>query len=92
MSWSVAGIGRAEALRAKLGADFGKINCQEPEQAIKNKIASAVDLALAAFKPNDVVKVICSGSQTPDGDARRNAFRVEFEPVYGFVDTTSTTD
>lgn len=86
MSWSVSGVGRASALRDKVAKQFDGINCAEPEQTIKNKVAAIVDISLQAMRGDQAVKVSCSGSQYVDGQGQINTVRVEVEPIYGFVE------
>lgn len=89
MSWSVSATGKAAAVAAKLTVDFGRIKCSEPEEMIKNSVASAIATALSAFPPNYAVRVDASGSQSqPDStkDEKTNQLKVEIAPIWGFVD------
>lgn len=91
MSWSVSAIGRASAVAAKLAAEFTNYKCMEPEETVKGNVAAAVAAALAAFPPNQVVRVQAGGSQSSlastDGPVRAiNNLNVAIEPVYGFVE------
>lgn len=90
MSWSVAAIGKPAAVAAKLEKDFANIQCLEPEQSIKNAVASAIAAGLAVFPPNAAVRVEASGSQyVPDSrklGELQNQLSVKLEPLYGFVE------
>lgn len=90
MSWSVARLGKAAAVRAKLAEDFAKINCSEPEQTVKSRVAEAVDAALAVFPTGVAVKVEASGSQwTPDStkpEEKQNSAKLEITPLGHFTE------
>lgn len=90
MSWSVIRLGKPKAVQVKLAQDFANIKCSEPEETIKNTVASAVNIALTVFPPNIVVKVEASGSQyAPDPkkpDEMQNTLTVKLEPLYGFTE------
>lgn len=89
MSWSVSAVGRAAAIAPKLADQFTRNKCSEPEETIKNSVAAALALALAAFPPNFTVKVSAAGSQSiPDAaqPERTNQLSVTLEPIWGFVD------
>jgi hypothetical protein len=92
MSWSVSVIGKSQAVKAALAEQFGKINCSEPEQTIKNDTATAIARALSHFPADMVVKVSASGSQS---DALHyggkpgefvNTLSMQIEPQWGFVE------
>lgn len=90
MSWSVNKIGKPGAVRAAVAMELARIKCSEPEESIKNSVASALDAALAAFPPSVVVSVSASGSQyAPDSTKPtefQNNLMVKLDPVYGFVE------
>jgi hypothetical protein len=89
MSWSVSAIGKASAVAAKLATQFANIKCTEPEETIKNTVASAVAVALKAFPASYVVRVDASGSQSKshaDPNAATNQLSVKIDPIYGFVE------
>lgn len=86
MSWSVSATGRAAAVAKKLAEDFARVNCSEPEQTIKNNVASAVDAALTAFPPEAPVRVEASGSQSNMNGAITNQLKVEIAPIWGWVE------
>lgn len=90
MSWSVNAIGKPAAVAAKLAKDFAGIKCTEPEETIKNKVAEAIAVGLAAFPAGMAVRVEASGSQyVPDAGSpaqAQNQLRVELMPLYGFVE------
>ena len=90
MSWSVSAIGKPTAVAAKLAAQFAGIKCMEPEETIKNTVASAVAVALKAYPASYAVKVEASGSQStdsskPPGEAT-NSLSVKIEPIWGFCE------
>ena len=89
MSWSVSAIGKPAAVAAKLATDFKKITCSEPEETIKNGVASIVATSLAAFPADYAVRVEASGSQScPDfkaPDEKTNQLTVKIEPIWGFL-------
>lgn len=87
MSWSVSAMGKPAAVATKLAADFARIKCTEPEESIKNTVASAVATGLAAFPPNQAVSVEASGSQSSSnpGEAT-NSLSVSLKPLWGFVE------
>jgi hypothetical protein len=94
MSWSVGETGKARAVAKKLAADFAGMGaCSEPEETIKKAVASALAMALAAFPPNEAVKVTAGGSQfepygadgKPVGTGHKvNSLTVEISPIYNF--------
>ena len=91
MSWSVSAIGKPAAVATKLAEDLKRITCMEPEETIKNTVASAIASALDAFPPNSAVRVDASGSQScPDSSKApkevSNQLSVKIEPIYGFVE------
>jgi hypothetical protein len=90
MSWSVSAVGNASRVAAKLATDFANSKCSEPEETIKNTVASAVATALTAFPPNYAVRVEASGSQSviDVGKAphqKTNQLVVKIEPLWGFL-------
>lgn len=92
MSWNVEAVGRPKAVAVKLAAEFARITCNEPEETIKNTVASAVATALAAFPDGSAVKVKAYGSQSRQeggsGDLPLavNSLSVSIEPLYGFAE------
>jgi hypothetical protein len=91
MSWSVAKVGKAAAVREKLAEDFNRIKCSEPEETIKNLVRDAIHTELGAYPPNFPVRVEACGSQsTPDYSKAPheilNSMSVKLEPVHGFVE------
>ena len=95
MSWSVAQIGKAQAVAAKVQKSFADIDCTEPEQTIKNAVAQAVATALAAYNANMPVRVEANGSQSDDDwnkpeaektGKKTNSLSVKIEPIWGFLD------
>lgn len=90
MSWSVNAIGKPAAVAAKLAKDFANVHCAEPEESIKNAVASAIAAGLAVFPPNMAVQVVASGSQyAPDSSKPtefQNNLNVKMDPLYGFIE------
>jgi hypothetical protein len=89
MSWSVSAVGRASAVASKLAGDFANSKCSEPEETIKNTVASAVASALSAFPPNTPVRVAASGSQSQPDHAKPekvNQLTVSIEPLWNFLE------
>ena len=88
MSWSVSAVGKPVAVAEKLAKDFAKIQCQEPEETIKNHVAAAIAAGLSAFPPMLTVSVRASGSQSvnPHTCGTANQLSVTLEPLYGFVE------
>lgn len=93
MSWSVAAVGKASAVAAKIAKDIAAINCSEPEQTIKNSVGAIVATALAAYPDTYAVTVAASGSQGPGYSPDKpgvamgqvNTLQVSISPLYGFV-------
>lgn len=89
MSWSVSAVGKPSAVAVKLAAQFSGIKCMEPEETIKNTVASAVAVALKAFPESSAVKVDAYGSQSTDAakpDFATNQLSVKIEPLWGFCE------
>lgn len=90
MSWSVMRVGKPAAVAAALAKDFANIKCAEPEETIKNSVASAVAAGLAVFPPSMAVRVEANGSQyAPDGNKpleKQNQLIVKMEPLFGFIE------
>jgi hypothetical protein len=91
MSWSVSAFGKPAAVAAKLATDFSKNPCSEPEETIRQAVATIVATSLAAFPPNYVVRVEASGSQScPDfskaPNEKTNQLKVQIEPLWGFIE------
>jgi hypothetical protein len=90
MSWSVSGVGKPEALAAKLAKDFAGNKCSEPEETIRQLAASAIAKALEVFPKDKVVSVSASGSQQGGSTGPQptyvNQLKVEINPLYGFVE------
>lgn len=91
MSWSIGAIGKPAAVAAKLADDFSKNPCSEPEETIRQSVASIVATSLAAFPPNYAVRVEASGSQScPDfskaPNEKTNQLIVKIEPIWGFIE------
>jgi hypothetical protein len=82
MSWSVKAVGRASAVAEKLALNFAQIQCSEPEETIKNRVAEAVAAALGAFPRDKAVLVEASGHQSE----QVNTLNVKIDPLWGFVD------
>ncbi|OHC35503.1 MAG: hypothetical protein A2Y50_09090 [Pseudomonadales bacterium RIFCSPLOWO2_12_59_9] len=89
MSWSVSAIGKPSAVAEKLASQFAAIKCMEPEETIKNHVASAVAVALKAFPASYAVKVDASGSQSTshaEPGVASNQLSVKIEPLWGFCE------
>jgi hypothetical protein len=89
MSWSVAAVGKASAVAAKLAKDIAASKCSEPEETVKNTVGTAIASALAGFPPNYAVEVMASGSQSkPDHtkEETTNQLSVTIKPLWGFVE------
>lgn len=86
MSWSVARTGKTAAVAAKLAEDFASNKCVEPEETIKNIVATAVATALGAFPPDTAVRVEAAGSQWGGPTQFQNSLSVKIEPIQGFVE------
>jgi hypothetical protein len=83
MSWSVAAIGKAAAVAAKIEQDFaGMGKCAEPEETVKQSARATLAASLAAQDPTAVVKVSASGSQSTDYTTKsvRNQMSISIEP------------
>lgn len=93
MSWSVSAVGKASAVAVKIAKDFAATKCSEPEETIKNGVATIVAAALAAYPDTYAVTVTANGSQSPgySPDApgtpmgQVNSLQVSISPLYGFV-------
>ena len=85
MSWGVSRQGNTAAVASKLAEDFAKITCSEPEETIKNTVASAIATALAAYTPDCPVNVEASGSQSVDGASAVNQLSVKIQPFWNWL-------
>jgi hypothetical protein len=91
MSWSISAIGKPAAVAAKLAAEFAKNSCSEPEESIRQSVATIVATSLRAFPPDHAVRVEASGSQScPDfskaPNEKTNNLSVSIMPIWGFVE------
>lgn len=91
MSWSVAGIGRAAAVRKAIADQFtSSTKCSEPEETVRLAAASTIDAALAAQDPAMPVKVMAGGSQGfkdwQNKTGPSNSLSISIEPMHGFVE------
>jgi len=97
MSWSVSAIGRAPAVAASIEKQFqsqAQYPCQEPEESIKQSSRQVLAQALAAQKPEMVVRVNAAGSMSSTNDSfdpKRavvisNSLSVAVEVLYGFIE------
>lgn len=83
----VSAIGKPSAVSVKLEADFSKNPCAEPEESIRQEVASAIASALRSFDGTMAVRVEASGSQnTNNGKVVSNQLSVKIEPIWGFVE------
>lgn len=90
MSWSVAAIGKAPAVRKEIADQFSRGKCNEPEETIRLQAAKLIDMALEATDPSYVVKVYANGHQSyTDWNKKansNNAFNMVLEPQHGFLE------
>lgn len=90
MSWSVSGIGKPDALAAKLASDFSKITpMSEPEETGKNAALAAVAAIVPAYPSTVLVKVECNGSQyQPNKDEPKyvNSLSIKIESLGSIVE------
>ncbi len=93
MSWSVAGIGKAPAVAAKLEKDFSNSGpCAEPEETVRQAARIVIASALAGQDPSVAVKVTASGTMSnsaewPSTVAKiKNTLSITVETQYGFVE------
>lgn len=91
MSWSVAAIGKAEAVRKSIAEQFSRSSgCVEPEETVRKAAAVMIDTALAAQDPSTAVRVSASGSMSyKDWGVKSgpsNQLTVNVDPQYGFVE------
>lgn len=91
MSWSVAAVGRAQAVANRLKAERERMTgqCAEPEESIKNSVLDSMVAAASVFPPNTAIEASAAGSQmapdlTKPGE-RYNTMYVKLQPVYGFI-------
>lgn len=64
MSWSVGAIGKSGAVKKEISEQFNRGGkCIEPEETIRQQVASLLDDALDTIHNSFVVKVQASGSQ-----------------------------
>lgn len=90
MSWSVAAVGKAKAVRASIAEQFTKNPCAEPEETVRQAAAKAIDVALAAQDESQPVEVTASGSQSfrdwQNKTGISNQLTMAIRPLYGFVE------
>ena len=87
MSWSVSALGKPAAVAAKLAKDFVSHKCNEPEETVRQAVATAVATALKAYPSSSAVRVEASGSQNGNGpNDVVNTLTVKIEQVYGFIE------
>ena len=92
MSWSVAAIGKSDAVKKDIAAQFvrgGK--CVEPEESIRQEVAKIINTAVGSIHNSFVVKVAASGSQgyknyNKPEDGVYNVLNISVEVVHGFVE------
>ena len=90
MSWSVTAIGKASAVKkavAKQFVDGGK--CMEPEETIRQSVATTIDTALGGFDADAFVQVSASGSQGYLNYSEKtgvfNSLTIEVKPLFGLL-------
>ena len=95
MSWSVTALGKAPAVAAVIEKQFaGASPCAEPEEALRQAARGVIGAALAAQRPDSVVRVIASGSMLTTyneetkswGPPLTNSLEIRVEPLGGFVE------
>jgi hypothetical protein len=91
MSWSVAAIGKAEAVRKSIADQFSSSGvCAEPEETVRKAAAAMIDAALAAQDPTVAVRVSASGSMSYRNWSGKsgvsNQMTIQIDPQYGFVE------
>jgi hypothetical protein len=91
MSWSVAAVGKAAAVKTEIARQFAVgSKCLEPEETVRQSAAVVMDAALAAQDPTMAVKASASGSMTfKNWDNRTggsNNLSISIEPLYGFIE------
>ena len=90
MSWSVAAIGKVDAVRVEIAGQFARgSKCADPEEAVRLSAAALIDQALAAQDPTNAVKVIANGSQSFKDYTKKtgmgNSLNITVEPQPSFV-------
>ena len=92
MSWSVAALGKAEAVRKDIAAQFTRgSKCVEPEESIRQAAAGILDKAIGNQANVYVVKATASGSQgyvdysSPEKGVY-NSLSLNVEVMHGFVE------
>lgn len=92
MSWSVGGIGKAQAVATSIEAQFAQSKCSDPEESVRQAARAAIAAALVAQNVGTVVKVTASGSQSTRYDLAgkpagfTNQLSIVIEPQWGFVE------
>lgn len=86
MSWSFYGMGKPEALAKKAREDMTCQKCSEPEESIKDMALAIIEKSLMAMPAASAVRIQASGSQSKDERGATNTFKLDIEPIYGFVE------
>jgi len=92
MSWSVASLGKAEAVRKDIANQFTRgSKCAKPEETIRQAAREILDKALANQANVYVVKVQASGSQgyvdysSPE-KGTYHSLSIDVQVMHGFVE------
>lgn len=83
MSWSVSATGMSKAVATAVATQFTRLKCEEPEETIKNNIASIIAATLAAYPDDMPVTVAASGSQNGTKDV--NTVNLSITPHWNFL-------
>jgi hypothetical protein len=99
MSWSVAAIGKKNAVEASVAKQFANGTCKEPEQSLKVQAAALVAAVIAASPDTAVLKVTASGcansvavyeegstTKVIDWKQTEQTLSIAIENVWGFVE------
>ncbi len=90
MSWHFQAVGKAAAVRKKVADEAASTayTFSEPEKSMRSQAFATMDTALAAMPEASAVRINASGSQyvCSDPAGTFNTFKLEIEPLYGFVE------
>jgi hypothetical protein len=91
MSWSVAAIGKSQAVAAEIAKQFANgSKCMEPEESIRQAAASLIATAMVAEDAAVVVTVTANGSQSFKDYTTKtgvtNSLSITIQPQYGFIE------
>lgn len=94
MSWSVAAIGKPEAVKRSLAAQFERAKESTASFPHECEVVGAVEkivnsqLDFVTGVPGLVIQVMATGNayQSPDTPQKSSAVTLEVKPIYGFVE------